>query len=380
MDDRHLLDYAQRLISIPSTSRDSNEAVAEQMQAWLKELGFEIESLNYLDPNGINKVNLVAKRGSGVGGLAYFGHNDCVPIEKWTGPGGPFSPVIEQDKLFGRGSCDMKGSLAAMLEASRRTHQSRTNAPFYFICTADEECGYFGAAEVVARSDIYQELKAGKALGIIGEPTRLQVVNSHKGSAGFRVRSHGVAAHSSTRHGKNANLAMIPFLADMKDIHDETESQAIWQNTTFDPPTMSWNIGINDGNTAVNITAPLSLCSVYFRPMPGVDHQPLLERARESASRHGLEFEMVGDGSPMFTDPNSSAVIELLQCTGLEEPQTVSFGTDACMFSDLESLALFGPGDIAQAHTDDEWIELDQLNRGAELYTQLIKRWCCGLS
>ena len=189
-----------------------------------------------------------------------------------------------------------------------------------------------------------------------------------------------MAAHSSTRHGKNANLAMIPFLADMKDIHDETESQAAWQNTTFDPPTMSWNIGINDGNTAVNITAPLSLCSVYFRPMPGVDHQPLLERARESASRHGLEFEMVGDGSPMFTDPSSSAVVELLQCTGLEKPQTVSFGTDACMFGDLESLTLLGPGDIAQAHTDDEWIELDQLNRGAELYTQLIKRWCCGLS
>ena len=376
MDQTRLINDLIRLIEIPSTSLDSNLPVAAQMLDWLIGLGFEIETIDYTDRRGILKRNLVARRGSGSGGLAYFGHNDCVPIETWRGPGGPFAPVIEDGRLYGRGACDMKGSLAAMLEAARRTEDLALTHPLYYICTADEEVGYRGAAEVAARSELYRELVEGGVRGIIGEPTCLEVVYGHKGSVGLMAVSHGVAAHSSTTEGKNANLAMIPYLVEMKAIYDETETDDKWKNREFDPPTMTWNIGINDHNPAFNITSPRSTCTVYFRPMPGIDYLPLIERAREAAERQGLEFIVVGDGAALLTDPESPIVQDLLALTGASAPRTVSFATDACKFGDLESLMVFGPGDIAQAHKDDEFIELAQLEAGADLYTQLIERWC----
>ena len=130
-----------------------------------------------------------------------------------------------------------------------------------------------------------------EARGVIGEPTLLEVVHAHKGMGGFTATSHGVAAHSSTSEGKNANLAMIPFLAEMKRIHDECESDPAWRDDGFDPPTIGWNILISDGGPAFNVKAPRSVCRVSFRPMPGQDWSRLIDRARQAAARHGLELE-----------------------------------------------------------------------------------------
>ena len=191
---------------------------------------------------------------------------------------GPFTPTVVGDKLYGRGSCDMKGSIACMMAAAERFSAAELNQPIYITCTADEETGYGGANEVVKHSRLYREMVDGNSRGIIGEPTRLDVVYAHKGCIGLVATSKGRAAHSSTREGLNANLAMIPYLAEMKAIHDETEADPAWRNDEFDPPTMSWNIGINDHTAAINITAPQSVCTVYFRPMPGHDPEPLIER------------------------------------------------------------------------------------------------------
>ncbi len=376
MSDSRLLDYARELIALPSPSRQPNLHVAGKMKEWLSELGFQIEEIGYTDPHGIPKLNLVARRGEGSGGMAYFGHNDCVPVENWTGPGGPFAPVVENGRLYGRGSCDMKGSLAAMLEAARRTQHEPSRHPLYYVCTADEEVGYLGAQEVAARSELYRELVQGDAWTVIGEATGLQVVHAHKGGIGFRAVAHGVAAHSSTRNGKNANLIMIPFLTELKAIYDEAEQDEKWHDAEFDPPTLCINIGINDGNTAVNITAPQSVCTIYMRPMPGIDVTPLVDRITEAASRHGLELQKMFDGPAVRTDPRSPIVQDVLQLVGQAESHTVCYGTDACAFQDIESLVIFGPGDIAQAHTDDEWISLEQLQQGADYYTQLVRRWC----
>ncbi len=377
MSDSPLIQYAKDLISIRSTSYESNEPVAELMRSQLEQLGFEIEPIPYLDPQGTRKLNLVARRGTGTGGVAYFGHNDCVPVDTWTGPGGPFDPTVDSGRLYGRGSCDMKGSLAAMLEAARITQTLATEHPVYYICTADEEVGYLGAQAVVAHSELYRELVQGEARAIIGEATALQVVHAHKGGVGLRAVARGIAAHSSTRHGRNANLAMIPFLTELKTIYDEVESDPKWQNPDFDPPTLCLNIGINDGNTAVNITAPQSVCTLYFRPMPGVDIGPLLKRIETVAAREGIELETLLDGPPVYTDPQSPIVQELLALIGESTSHVVSYATDACIFTDIDPLVVFGPGDIAQAHTDDEWVEVTQLERAAELYAQMIRRWCC---
>ena len=249
--------------------------------------------------------------------------------------------------------------------------------PLYFVCTADEEVGFHGARFVVDHSSLYREMVAGQTRAIVGEPTELGVVHAHKGIFGFRAIAHGKAAHSSTRDGTNANMAMIPFLAEMKKIHDETLTDPTWLNDDFDPPWVSWNLGINDLNCAVNITAPRSICTVYFRPMPGQNGNLLVERARLAAEKCGLEFHSECAGQPLSGDPNSEFVSESVAIAGGTRSRTVCYGTDGVMFTELRQILVLGPGSIQQAHTDDEWISLDQLERGTELFSKLFQRWCC---
>ena len=209
-------------------------------------------------------------------------------------------------------------------------------------------------------------------------PTMLEVVYAHKGTYGFIATSHGKAAHSSSREGLNANLAMIPFLSEMKRIHDETEAAPEWQNDEFDPPGISWNIGINDHTRVVNMKAAQSICTVYFRPMAGMDADGLMQRAQEKAEECGIEFNPLWTGKPIYVDPDSDFVREALDLAQRQRPRTVAFGTDGAMLTELERLVVMGPGDIAQAHTHDEWILLDQIEKGTQLFAQMIRQWCGG--
>ncbi len=372
------LEYAKGLVRFDSVSRTSNAAVTDFAELKLRELGFATERLEFDDAQNVRKACVIGKKGSGTGGLAYFGHTDVVPADRWfSSAHGPFEPTVKEGRLFGRGSCDMKGSIACMLAAASLASEKNLKQPLYITCTADEEIGYGGAQEVARRSQLYREMVSGKSHGIVGEPTRLEVVYAHKGTYGFSAVSHGRAAHSSTSHGINANLAMIPFLAEMKAIHDDLEHDPAWQNPEFEPPGVSWNIGINDHTPAVNITPPQSICTVYFRPSPGQDGEVLMARARAAAERFGLEFKRGHSGRPLYVDPHSEFVRQVLHLAGKSAPRTVAYGTDGTMFGELENILVLGPGDIAQAHTHDEWIELAQLEQGTALYVRLIEHFCC---
>jgi acetylornithine deacetylase len=373
------LDYARELIAFNSVSLNSNLDVTDYVQRVLERLGFDTERLEYDDPYGVRKASVVGKRGRGTGGMAYFGHTDVVPADDWKfNEHGPFQAQVLGTRLVGRGSCDMKGSVACMLAAAEQHQASRLTSPLYIACTADEEVGYLGARQVAAESRFFQEMVQHDTCGIIGEPTMLKVVYAHKGVCGITATSHGRAAHSSTSEGINANLRMIPYLVEMKAIHDETESDPAWRNDEFDPPTMRWNIGINDFTRAVNITAPRSVCTIYFRPTPGQDPEPLIERARRKARECGLDFEVRVNGRAMYVDPASPFVADCLRLADSHLPTTVSYGTDGAMLGALPRKVVCGPGSIAQAHTHDEWIELDQLRRGTELYARMIQHWCVG--
>ncbi|MCH8244068.1 MAG: M20 family metallopeptidase [Planctomycetes bacterium] len=371
------LSITKELVAFESTSVLSNADVADHVQRTLKKLGFETEQIEYDDAAGVRKVNVVGKKGTGTGGLAYFGHTDVVPADPWfTDEHGPFTPTVKGDRLYGRGSCDMKGSIACMLAAAEQVSAAELQQPVYITCTADEEVGYGGAKQVAERSELFREMVDGDSHGIIGEPTMLEVVYAHKGTYGFRAVSRGKAAHSSTREGINANLAMIPFLAEMKRIHDETEADPAWQHDEFNPTSITWNIGINDHTKAINITPPQSICTVYFRPMPGQKPDELLERARAAAEECGIELEVKSRANPLYVDPDSPFVREMLDLVDRQTPQTVAYGTDGTMLTALKQLVVFGPGDIAQAHTHDEWIALEQLERGTEMFGRAIKKWC----
>lgn len=371
------LDYAQDLVRFNSVSSLSNVEVTDYVESVLKQLGFEVERLEYDDENRVRKANVVGKRGAGTGGMAYFGHTDVVPADDWKfAEHGPFTPTVRDGKLWGRGACDMKGSIASMLAALERTPHRELSRPVYFTCTADEEVGMTGASFVAEHSRFFKEMVASQAYAVIGEPTRLQVVHGHKGGRAIRVTSRGRAAHSSTGKGINANWAMIPFLNVVKEIKDEMESDARWQHPEFDPPTMTPNVGINDFTRAINITAPQSVCNLYFRPMPGMDVKPIMDRLIEAAEENGLEWEIRLESDPLYVPPGSPFVKECLKLAGCRSSHTVAYGTDGARFGALENRIVIGPGDIAQAHTHDEWIDLRQLELGADLYARMIAAWC----
>lgn len=373
------IDYLKELIPFPTVSSESNSDISDQVARWLTQLGFETERVDYLDANGIRKSCIQSRKGPSSGcGLAYFCHTDVVPVNSWSFPkSNPWTPYIADGKIYGRGSCDMKGSLSCMLAAAEALQAVPLKAPLYIVATADEEVGMPGARKVVEQSAIYREIVASQTRSIIGEPTRLEIVHAHKGGRAIRATSIGRAAHSSTGLGINANIALIPFLNEIREIQHEMETSPEWRDRRFSPPTPSLNIVIKDTNTGLNITSAKSECLVYFRPMPGQNADGMVQRLKTLAEACGLQFELMFSGTPLYTDPETPFIRELLELTSLTSSRTVAYGTDGAVFTELRNIAVFGPGDIAQAHTDDEWIELDQLQKGTTLYESSIRRWCC---
>ncbi len=371
------LEYAQELIRFDSTSILSNAEVSDYVEQVLKNLGCETERIEHTDGAGVPKVNIIGRKGSGTGGVAYFGHTDVVPTDSWSIPEhGPFEPTVRDGKLFGRGSTDMKGSIACMFAALESISNEDLKAPVYISCTADEELDHRGAIEIAQRSEIYKELTAGKAHGIVGEATSLDVVYAHKGGCQVVVTSHGKASHSSTREGLNANWAMIPFLQEAKAIYEETETDEKWLDDEFNPPTVCMNIGINDHTAAVNITPPQSICTLCFRPMPGTDVEAILHLLKKKADELKIEFNIRSQNPAFRRDPNSDFAQKAAKISTGHPPKTVAYGSEASNFTEVENLILLGPGNITEAHKSDEWITLAQLERGQDVYAELIREYC----
>lgn len=371
-----VVQLTRELVSYASPSTASNVAVTRCAAGILRSLSFEVEELSYTDDNGEAKLSLVARLGKGRGGLTLMSHADVVPAARSDGwKGDPFRARVSGGKVYGRGACDMKGPMAASICAAARFGAADLAAPLYIVVTADEETTARGAFDVARRSRLFAEARTG--YGIICEPTRLRVVHAHKGSVGITVTSKGRAAHTSTLKGVNANLKMIPFLVEMKKIDELVLSSPRYRNDEFSPPHSEWSIGITDGNVAKNVSPVKSVCTIGYRPMPGVDVDGLVERTRSCARRLGLKCKVRKIGDPLYTPPDSPLVRTALKLTGTRKSSTVPYGTDGLAFSSkMKQLVVLGPGDIAQAHIVDEWIEVDQLRRGTDLYTRFIDHVC----
>ncbi len=376
------IETLSQLIAFPSVSSTSNADVSDAVCERLETLGFRVERSDYLDERRLRKVNLVARRdpqangSASSGGLAYFCHTDVVPAIGWTGPGGdPFKPVIQNDHLYGRGACDMKGSLAVMLTAASQVSAAEQTAPLWIVCTADEEVGFAGAKHLVRDSAGYRGIVAAEPLAIIGEPTGLSVVHAHKGIVGCRIISQGRAAHSSTTDGVNANEKMVPMLQQLLDLAQRSRTDSRYHDERFGPPLLSWNFGVSDHSDAVNITPDRSVAWFSLRPMPEIDGEDLIAAAKETADSLGLEFQRFEGGRPLWIDSGAACIEAMCELAG-GQAKTVCYGTDGGELTELERRVVFGPGDIAQAHTTDEWIHLDQIKRGIDLYTRTIRRWC----
>lgn len=367
-----VVEVTKDLIRFNSVSSLSNRSVSALLEEHLSALNFETERVEYTDPAGTDKVSLVGRKGKGDGGIALLGHSDVVPAEGWERD--PFDPWIDDGRLYGRGSCDMKGSLACMLAAVEKYEVSDLHSPIYIVYTADEEVGCQGASEVMERSCLFNEYKL--SYGIIGEPTLMQVVRAHKGMVTIRAVAEGKAAHSSTGMGRNANLSMIPFLVEMKAIYDELTTNEIHFDHEFEPPFADWNIGINDGGMPLNVTAPECVCTVNYRPMPNQDQESLMTRVREAADRCGISVTIRKTGDAFVTPEDSEVIQAALKATNSAQTYTVPYGTDGLIFGSRMDLVVMGPGDIQQAHTVNEWMDLGQFQLAIDAYRTMIERFC----
>jgi len=325
----------------------------------------------YVDPYGEEKISLVAKKGAGTGGLGFLSHSDTVPGQEQDWPA--FNPVAKDGRLFGRGSCDMKGALAATIIAAHRADLSKLKKPIIIAITSDEEVCGGGAKQVTTQSILFNSTKP--QYGVIAEPTSLEPVYAHKGIGKVQITAYGKAAHTSTDLGISANFIMVPFLADMAELHEQLKHDEAFMNHEFSPPTVGFNMVFNDGQCAINVTAAKTVCTIGFRPVPQAPNEELIELIHEKAEKYGLEVKS-RLLQPFYISPDSEIIQAACQATGAAHAKTVSYGTEAMIYKKYLDLVVLGPGNIEQAHTVGEWVEVEELTNAIDVYTRMINMLC----
>ncbi len=375
-----LVQMLSELIAAPSVSCTnpewdmSNLSVIHLLAEWLGNLGFKTEIMPIAGYPG--KANLIATLGQGPGGLVLSGHTDTVPCNEELWESNPFALTERDNKLYGLGSCDMKGFFPLAIEAARNFEASQLKSPLIILATADEETSMSGARALV---------EAGKPkarYAIIGEPTSMRPIRMHKGMMMESIRIKGQAGHSSDPAlGANALDAMHEALSTL--VNFRKELQANYQNSAFSVNVPTLNLGcIHGGDNPNRICGHCDL-EYDIRPLPGMD----LSVLREEISRRilplqdqfgvGISCESLFPGIPSFeTAANASIVSVAEQLTGYKA-DSVAFGTEAPFLQALgmETIVM-GPGSIDQAHQPDEFLALDQIKPTIEILTSMIQRYC----
>ncbi len=284
-----------------------------------------------------------------------------------------FQPKRKGDKLFGRGSCDTKGSIAAMLTALLNVASGSARpkvTEIIFAALVDEENNQSGS-----RALLKNGFRAD--LAIVGEPTRLKVITAHKGDLWLTLRTRGKAAHGSQPElGRNAIHAMAQVVEWLET--DYAACLAKKSHGLLGPATV--NVGSIRGGTQPNIVPDCCEISVDRRTIPGETNAAVIRELRSLLRANGLAAEVTDDKSaapcwPMETNFRIPLVKLLMRTMGQPSPMGVRYFSDASVFARGGTPAvLFGPGDIAQAHTTDEWISLHSLESATQLLTRFLKQ------
>jgi acetylornithine deacetylase len=359
-----IAELTRDLVALDSRSSVSNIPVADRIEPELR--GFEVERINYQDAAGVPKRVLVAHRG-GAGGIAFSGHMDTVPDTGWQDD--PWSGRIDADGvLHGLGSTDMKGPVAAAIIAARGLPDT---VPVTFLITTDEETTKQGARVIAERSALVRSVRPAGI--VVVEPTRLQPVRGHRSHILFTCVALGVQAHSAKGIGRNANWALIPFLAEMKAVHERLLSDQSLLDHAYDPPFSDFNVVIDNHGTAVNVTVPVATARIKFRYSAAIDPAPIRAAVHDAAARHGVTITEAEEGAP----PELSADHPFVrQCAGIsgQAATTAPFGTDASVLQTIAPCVVMGPGDIAVAHKPGEAVRLSDLTAAVPLFQALALR------
>lgn len=366
------LEWTRRLVSYDTTSRHSNLGLIEAVRDHFLARGLR-PHLSY-NPQG-DKANLFATvpaaDGSIDGGIVLSGHTDVVPVDGQDWTTDPFKPVVRDGKLYGRGTCDMKGFIGASLALLPTLLEAKLREPVHYALSFDEEIGCMGAPYLLAE---LRERGVRPGGCIVGEPTSMRVIVAHKGINAYRCCVRGQAAHSSlTPRGVNAIEYAARLICFIRDIADEFKAKGPYDDA-FDVPYTTAQTGTIQGGIALNTIPALCEFVFEFRNLPGVDPEAIFARIQAYANDVLLP-KMRGEhagadltiskiaAAPSLDAAEQEAITQLVRgLTADRDVNKVAYGTEAGLFQRAGIPAVVcGPGDIQQAHKPDEFVSLEQL-------------------
>ncbi len=379
------LDLLDRLIAFPSVSRESNRPIIDFIADWLRRQGAEPVILP--DASG-EKANLYVHVGPRVdGGVILSGHTDVVPVDGQDWTSDPFRLTRRNGRLYGRGTCDMKGFDALALAAAGAALTRPLKRPLQIALSHDEEVGCLGAPALIER--MVADLPRARA-AIIGEPSMMKPVSGHKGGIGVATVVRGHEVHSSLQHrGVSAIHEAARLIQWANDRNAENAARTPDPVAArFDPPWTTAHVGTIRGGTAHNITAGECRFTMGFRVVPSESPEDWVaaytaEVRRVEAAMQAVHPETGIDLSPAFRVPglrpeqHGAAETLVRRLTGANQSGVVSYGTEAGQFQEGGySAVICGPGDIAQAHQADEFLSLEQFHAGAAFMERLLDDLC----
>jgi acetylornithine deacetylase len=375
-------DILDRLVGFDTTSHKTNIPLILYVEDYLRGQGVA----SYLVPTEDGqKASLFATIGpEDVAGVALSGHTDVVPVEGQAWDSDPFALTLRDGRYYGRGTTDMKGFLACVLAAVPRFKAAKLNKPVHIAFSYDEEVGCIGVRPMIA--EMGTKLPLPRVV-IVGEPTDMRVVDAHKGPVRWQVDIAGRAAHSSMAHlGVNAITAAGLIIGELARI--EAELAARTPDHRFEPPYPTLQVTTIEGGTASNIVPVSCRFGFEIRSMPGLDIGAIETRVTqfiETVCLPGMQARAPESGitvtrknyvPPFGTPEGSEAVALALALAGQNETFAVSYATEAGLFQDAGAASVVcGPGNIAQAHTANEWIAVSELEKCSQFMDKLAD-WC----
>jgi acetylornithine deacetylase len=367
-----------QLVAIDSVSARSNAEIVEYLEQRCHDLRFSTHRFSYLDENGCEKINLAAIAGTEFTDdtqieLALVGHTDTVPYDPaWA----EARVLTEMDgKLYGRGSCDTKGFIAAALTAVETLDLSRLQRPLAMVFTSDEEVGLRGA-KFLAETKPFRV-----RYSIVGEPTALRPIRAGKGYSLAEVIVRGRGGHSAyPALGTSAVFGAARLITRLEKIAAQLNDE---QHSAFDPPHTTLNVGLIKGGSAKNVIAGECRFTLEWRPIPNQPSARVLDLLRSAIDEEkhldpGFDC-MIDAGradSGFETSPESPLIKLLEEATGTNA-ETVAFGTEGAQMMALGSEAVvIGPGDIRVAHRTGEFVPRDELHRCCDILAHAVRSLC----
>jgi acetylornithine deacetylase len=370
-----------RLVSFPTVSRDSNLALIDWVEAYLASWGVASHRVWNADRT---KASLYANVGPMVpGGVVLSGHTDVVPVDGQEWSTDPWQVTERDGRLYGRGTCDMKGFDALALWAVPLALEAGVKRPLQIALSYDEEVGCLGAPPMIA--DMVKTLPKASAV-VVGEPSMMKAVSGHKGGTGFATHVEGFEVHSSLLHtGVNAIMAGAKLIDWANQMNAENAARTPGPLAAmFVPPYTTVHVGMIAGGTAHNITAKDCRFSLDFRVVPGEDMAMWDEAYKAKVAEVEAQMKAVRPEAaihldrrftvtPLKPEPGGASEALVRRLTGDNDSHVVSYGTEAGQFQDGGYSAIVcGPGDIAQAHQPDEFISVAQFEAGQEFMRRLV--------